>query len=102
MIRSTTLWGSAVRRLVLALWVGGVAAMDRGETPVRFRTLELPRKEAVAGGRRVFPAVNQLEVCRGLLLLLIPQRCAQRPTGRYVGMMMSYLYLDTRERHVEG
>jgi len=82
MIRTTTLWGSAVRRLMLGLWVGGLAAIDLVETLVRLRTLELRRKEAVARGRRVFAAVNQLEVYIGLLLLLIPQRCAAVLRGR--------------------
>jgi len=94
MIRTTTLWGSAVRRLMLGLWVGGLAAIDLVETLVRFRTPELDRNQAVAVGRRVFAAVNRLEVCLGLVLLLMPHRTAQRTMDRHVGMMWSTALLQ--------
>jgi hypothetical protein len=59
----------SLRRLALALWVGGLVAIDFVETPVRFGTKEVDRNQIVAIGRRVFAAINRIEVVLGLVLL---------------------------------
>jgi len=57
------------RRLLLALWVGGLATIDLVETPTRFATKEVERNQIIAIGRRVFAALNRMEVVLGALLL---------------------------------
>lgn len=71
---NNTPWVRSLRRLLLALWVGGLAAIDFVETPVRFGTKEVDRNQIVAIGRRVFAAVNRLEVLLGLVLLPLVAR----------------------------
>lgn len=57
------------RRLLLGLWVGGLATIDLVETPTRFAVKEVERNQIIAIGRRVFAAVNRMEVVLGALLL---------------------------------
>ncbi|MGH2410091.1 MAG: hypothetical protein ACRDGS_06925, partial [Chloroflexota bacterium] len=52
----------AWRRLLLALWVGGLVAIDLMETPTRFAVKEVDRNQIIAIGRRVFAALNRMEV----------------------------------------
>src|SRR3954451_19380149 len=60
---------SAVRRLLLSLWVGGLATIDLVETPTRFAVKEVNRNQTIAIGRRVFASINRMEVGLGMLLL---------------------------------
>ncbi|MGH2345898.1 MAG: hypothetical protein ACRDG4_11770 [Chloroflexota bacterium] len=57
------------RRLLLSLWVGGVATIDFVETPTRFTVKEVDRNQIIAIGRRVFASVNLMEVALGALSL---------------------------------
>ena len=59
----------ALRRLLLSLWVGGLATIDLVETPTRFAVKEVDRNQIIAIGRRVFASVNRMEVMLGALLL---------------------------------
>ncbi|HLI49495.1 MAG TPA: DUF4149 domain-containing protein [Chthonomonas sp.] len=59
-----------VRQLALTLWLGGLIVIDFVETPIRFRVPEVNRNQVVAIGRRVFAALNKLEVIAGAILLL--------------------------------
>ncbi|CEK17230.1 Domain of unknown function (DUF4149) [Chthonomonas calidirosea] len=59
-----------VRQLALTLWLGGLVVIDFVETPIRFRVPEVNRNQVVAIGRRVFAALNKLEVIAGAILLL--------------------------------
>jgi len=64
-----TLRARSWRRLLLGLWVGGLAAIDLVETPTRFATKEVDRSQIITIGRRVFAAVNRVEVVLGALTL---------------------------------
>ncbi len=59
----------ALRRLLLSLWVGGLATIDLVETPTRFAMKEVDRNHIIAIGQRVFAATNRMEVGLGALLL---------------------------------
>jgi hypothetical protein len=59
----------ALRRLLLSLWVGGLATIDLVETPTRFAVKEVDRNQTIAIGRRVFASLNRMEVGLGALLL---------------------------------
>jgi uncharacterized protein DUF4149 len=61
----------AFRRVLLSLWVGGLATIDLVETPTRFTVKEVNRNQTIAIGRRVFAATNRMEVGLGTLLLLL-------------------------------
>ena len=60
---------SSWRRLLLSLWVGGLAVIDFVETPTRFAVKEVDRNQIITIGRRVFASVNRMEVALGALLL---------------------------------
>ncbi|HXT35341.1 MAG TPA: DUF4149 domain-containing protein [Chloroflexota bacterium] len=57
------------RRLLLALWVGGLAVIDLLETPTRFAIKEVDRNQIIVIGRRIFAALNRMEVVLGALML---------------------------------
>jgi len=58
-----------LRDLALIAWLGGLAVIDFLEAPIRFRVPEIDRNQSVAIGRRVFAALNLLELCAGALIL---------------------------------
>ena len=58
-----------LRDLALIAWLGGLAVIDFLEAPIRFRVPEIDRNQSVAIGRRVFVALNLLELCAGALIL---------------------------------
>jgi hypothetical protein len=57
------------RRVLLSLWVGGVATIDFVETPTRFTVKDVDRNQIIAIGRRVFASVNLMELGLGALSL---------------------------------
>jgi uncharacterized membrane protein len=58
-----------VRTLAVALWVGGMAALDFIDAPLRFTTPALTRNQAVALGQVVFARFNRVEVALGAVAL---------------------------------
>ncbi len=64
-----TATAAAVRTLAVALWVGGMAALDFIDAPLRFATAVLSRNQAVALGQAVFTRFNRVEVVCGLVAL---------------------------------
>lgn len=61
---------TAVRTLAVALWVGGMAALDFIDAPLRFATPAISRNQAVALGQAVFARFNRVEVALGVLALI--------------------------------
>lgn len=61
---------TAVRTLAVALWVGGMAALDFIDAPLRFATPAISRNQAVALGQAVFVRFNRVEVALGVLALV--------------------------------
>jgi hypothetical protein len=57
---------AAVRTLAVALWVGGMAALDFIDAPLRFTTPGISRNQAVALGQAVFVRFNRVEVALGI------------------------------------
>jgi len=53
---------SVVRTLAIALWIGGMAALDFIEAPVRFTSPLLTRNQAVGIGQEIFARFNRVEV----------------------------------------
>lgn len=60
---------AVVRTLAAALWIGGMAALDFIDAPLRFATPALTRNQAVALGQAVFARFNQIEVACGIAAL---------------------------------
>lgn len=60
---------AVVRTLAVALWIGGMAALDFIDAPMRFATSMLTRNQAVALGQAVFARFNQIEVACGVATL---------------------------------
>jgi len=60
---------AAVRTLAVALWVGGMAALDFIDAPLRFATPAISRNQAVALGQAVFARFNRTEVALGIVAL---------------------------------
>ena len=60
---------AAVRTLAVALWIGGMAALDFIDAPLRFATPALTRNQAVALGQAVFARFNRIEVACGVIAL---------------------------------
>jgi hypothetical protein len=58
-----------MRTLAVALWIGGMAALDFIDAPLRFATPALSRNQAVALGQAVFARFNQVEVACGIVAL---------------------------------
>ena len=56
-----------IRALAVALWVGGMAALDFIDAPLRFTTPALTRNQAVALGQAVFVRFNRVEVVLGMV-----------------------------------
>jgi uncharacterized membrane protein len=51
-----------VRTLAVALWIGGMAALDFIEAPIRFATPLLTRNQAVGIGQEIFAVFNRVEL----------------------------------------
>ena len=64
----TTL-AAVVRTLAVALWIGGMAALDFVDAPLRFAAPALSRNQAVALGQAVFARFNRIEVACGVAAL---------------------------------
>lgn len=60
---------AVVRTLAAALWVGGMAALDFVDAPLRFATPALSRNQAVALGQAIFVRFNRIEVICGIVAL---------------------------------
>lgn len=60
-----------IRELCLALWLGGLFALDCVETPIRFRTPGITKEQATAIGSRVFSKFGQIQIWLGVLSILI-------------------------------
>jgi hypothetical protein len=60
---------AVVRTLAVAVWVGGMAALDFIDAPLRFATPALSRNQAVALGQAVFARFNRLELACGVVAL---------------------------------
>lgn len=60
---------AVVRTLALALWVGGMAALDFIDAPVRFASPLLTRNQAVGIGQAVFARWNPVEWTLALIAL---------------------------------
>ncbi|MHB8731565.1 MAG: DUF4149 domain-containing protein [bacterium] len=60
---------SVLRTLAMALWVGGMAALDFIDAPLRFATPGVTRNQAVALGQAVFARFNRIEVLCGIVAL---------------------------------
>jgi uncharacterized membrane protein len=64
-----TALGAVLRTLAVALWIGGMAALDFVDAPLRFATPALSRNQAVALGQAVFARFNRIEVACGIVAL---------------------------------
>jgi Domain of unknown function (DUF4149) len=53
----------------VALWVGGMAALDFIDAPLRFATPGISRNQAIALGQAVFVRFNRAEVVFGVVAL---------------------------------
>ncbi len=51
--------------------------IDFVETPAKFRVAEINRNQAVAVGRKVFAALNRLEIALGALLRVVNSKILQ-------------------------
>lgn len=60
---------AAVRTIAIALWVGGMAALDFIDAPLRFTTPGISRNQAVAMGQVVFARFNRVEIVLGIVAL---------------------------------
>ncbi|HEV2438855.1 MAG TPA: DUF4149 domain-containing protein [bacterium] len=60
---------AVIRTFAVALWVGGMAALDFIDAPLRFATPALTRNQAVALGQAVFARFNRIEVACGVVAL---------------------------------
>jgi hypothetical protein len=94
----------AVRRVLLSLWVGGLATIDLVETPTRFAVKEVNRNQTITIGRRVFASVNRMEVVLGTLLLpFLRGTDAQAQRRKIVPMwamaLGQLIFLQPRMRH---
>jgi Domain of unknown function (DUF4149) len=58
-----------VREICLAIWFGGLVAIDAIETPIRIHTREVTRQQATAIGGRVFTRFGWIQVALGVISL---------------------------------
>ncbi len=58
-----------LRTLAVALWVGGMVALDLVEAPVRFTSPLLTRNQAVQVGQDIITRFNRVELVLALLAL---------------------------------
>ncbi|HET7265382.1 MAG TPA: DUF4149 domain-containing protein [bacterium] len=62
-------FAAVVRTVAVALWIGGMAALDFIDAPLRFATPALTRNQAVALGQAVFARFNRIEIVCGVAAL---------------------------------
>jgi hypothetical protein len=79
---------AAVRTLAVALWVGGMAALDFIDAPLRFATPAISRNQAVALGQAVFARFNRVEVALGVLALVA---AAVSRSARWTVMVTAFM-----------
>jgi uncharacterized membrane protein len=60
---------AVLRTLAVALWIGGMAALDFVDAPLRFATPALSRNQAVVLGQAIFVRFNRIEVVCGIVAL---------------------------------
>lgn len=84
-------WREKVLRTVLALWVGGLVAIDIVEAPARFRTPGLERKQITAVGRTVFAAFNRYQLLLGAVGIPAALRGPRWRTLSIAGMIATTL-----------
>jgi uncharacterized membrane protein len=58
-----------VREICLAIWSGGLVAIDLIETPIRIRTRDVTLQQATAIGGRVFTGFGWVQVALGVISL---------------------------------
>lgn len=58
-----------IREICLAIWFGGLVAIDAIETPIRIGTREVTRQQATAIGGRVFTGFGWIQVALGVISL---------------------------------
>lgn len=87
---------AVVRTLAVALWVGGMAALDFIEAPLRFSTPALDRNQAVALGQAAFARFNRVEAALGVIALAaaIAARSA-RWTVAVAAIMLALVLVQT-------
>src|ERR1041384_7233716 len=59
-----------LREICLAIWFGGLVAIDVIETPIRIRTREVTLQQATAIGGRVFTWFGWIQVLLGVISLV--------------------------------
>jgi uncharacterized membrane protein len=87
---------AAIRTLAVAFWVGGIAALDLIDAPVRFGTSILSRNQAVAIGQILFTRFNRV-ACALAVIALGASRPARSPawTVGLLGLMLVLVVLQT-------
>ncbi len=60
---------AVVRTLAVAFWIGGMAALDFIDAPVRFASPLLDRNQAVGIGQVIFARFNRVELVLGVIAL---------------------------------
>jgi uncharacterized membrane protein len=60
---------ASIRTLAVALWMGGMAALDFIEAPIRFATPLLTRNQAVGVGQEIFALFNRVEMALSVVAL---------------------------------
>jgi uncharacterized membrane protein len=86
---------AVVRTLAIALWVGGMIALDFVEAPVRFTSPLLNRNQAVGIGQEIFVRFNRVEVALAIVALAaaIAARSARWTIG-LVGLMLALILVQ--------
>lgn len=84
-----------VRTLAIALWVGGMLALDIVEAPVRFASPLLNRNQAVGIGQELFARFNRVEVALAVvgLAAAIAARSARWTIG-LVSLMLALVLVQ--------
>jgi hypothetical protein len=65
-----TVFPSLAIKIVAALWLGGLVAIDLIETPAKFRIKSISRSSAVELGQEVFRSYGFLEMAFGVVLIV--------------------------------
>lgn len=87
---------AVARTLAVALWIGGMAALDFVDAPLRFATPALSRNQAVALGQAVFARFNRIEVACGIIALAsaVAARSARWTVG-VTALMLALVVVQT-------
>lgn len=85
-----------MRTLAVALWVGGMAALDFIDAPLRFATPAISRNQAVALGQAVFARFNRVEVALGIVALAAAAAArSARWTVAVTALMLALVLVQT-------